>query len=347
MQRSKAPPAPATANGLESAPASSLPPHLTDEKLQDSPFLELSRPFTAYEAFKFVLLIPFILPRSFLGCLALVIIAVINSLAVLGADLDQPIPSWRRAIIVCNVRCLLPVVFLCMGFHIKVKGREHLAAAHDLGAVAVFNHVSWLDAFVLVYLLQPSGVSIARNADIPVIGTAVRALQTVYIPTSKRKDANGVTDILRQRVDHPKYGKQGGYPLLVLAPEGTCSHGRCLLQFRTGAFVLGRPILPILFSYKHNHNNPAWTNLNELWQYVRIMCQWVNILEVTILPPYMPSAAELADAKLFTGSVRSLMSKKLGVPMVDQSQTDYVELVKAGIEVSWDGRRIIRKHKAD
>ncbi len=36
---------------------------------------------------------------------------------------------------------------------------------------------------------------------------AADAVQTIYIPNEKRKDAEGVTAILRQRVSHPKYGQ--------------------------------------------------------------------------------------------------------------------------------------------
>ena len=40
------------------------------------------------------------------------------------------------------------------------------------------------------------------------------------------------------------------YPLLALAPEGTCKHPNCLLTFSTGAFVGGRPVVPILLHYR-------------------------------------------------------------------------------------------------
>jgi 1-acyl-sn-glycerol-3-phosphate acyltransferase len=36
-------------------------------------------------------------------------------------------------------------------------------------------------------------------------------------------------------------------PPLVIAPEGTLADGRCLLSFKTGGFVAGLPIVPILF----------------------------------------------------------------------------------------------------
>ena len=46
-------------------------------------------------------------------------------------------------------------------------------------------------------------------------------------------------------------------PPFVVAPEGTLSHGRCLLTFKTGAFVAGLPVVPILYRYKLTGHNPG------------------------------------------------------------------------------------------
>ena len=61
----------------------------------------------------------------------------------------------------------------------------------------------------------------------------------------------------------------GRYPQLCMAPEGTCSDGRCLLQFRRGAFIPGAPVLPVLLRYHWRRLNPAWTLVNEAWHAVR------------------------------------------------------------------------------
>jgi hypothetical protein len=42
----------------------------------------------------------------------------------------------------------------------------------------------------------------------------------------------------------------GRFPLFTIAPEGTCKNGNCLLTFSTGAFVGGRPVLPVLLRYR-------------------------------------------------------------------------------------------------
>lgn len=40
------------------------------------------------------------------------------------------------------------------------------------------------------------------------------------------------------------------YPLFAIGPEGTTKHSDYLLQFSTGAFVGGQPVIPILLKYK-------------------------------------------------------------------------------------------------
>ena len=48
------------------------------------------------------------------------------------------------------------------------------------------------------------------------------------------------------------------FPMLVMAPEGTCGDGRCILEFKRGAFMPGVPVLPVLLRYDSTCHNPAW-----------------------------------------------------------------------------------------
>ena len=58
------------------------------------------------------------------------------------------------------------------------------------------------------------------------------------------------------------------------------------------------------------------------------MCQFVNVLDVEVLPPYMPSAAEQADAALYAANVRALYAAQTGWPLVEQSQREFTALCK-------------------
>ncbi|GLI63753.1 hypothetical protein VaNZ11_006826 [Volvox africanus] len=434
--------------------------------VESSPFIELGCPFTLYGALKMLFLLPLLPFRLAIGGLALVTIAVTNSLVIWNWPLEKPLPPWRRRVVLLSKELVL-VTLWCLGFRIRVRGRENIKTAERLGAVAIFNHVSWIDAFVLVWLMAPSGVSKESNGRIPVIGQAVRAMQTVYIPYDKLSKRSGncgdsgggrgpggkgtstcpavhvpkggtsaaatmspcsdcsssssssndksnssassmrdlgrasssscsaietnhafftdgaegavggkaacaeappvtaggagaaapapaigshgrndvvtsrVTEVLLRRVHHPSYCKPGGFPLVVMAPEGTTSNGRGLLNFRTGAFVLERPVLPICFRYRWQGLNPAWTIGDERWHFLRLMSQFRNDLEVEILPPYKPSFDELKDPCLFASHVRRQMASVLGIPLYDASHDDYLALRRRGVNVSWDGRHVI------
>lgn len=286
--------------------------------------------------------------------MALCVIAVINTFAAYNHPIDQPLAPWRRNLILASKE-LVVIVFWMLGFlNIQVHGHENIARAIQLKGVVIFNHVAWLDAFALVWLMAPSGVAKAFNAHLPVIKHAVRALQTVYLPDAPRRtrpppvkasavaaapvavkaevlppsstsshkepllsadfvgggsssdgsgsgqgaherigdvsggvsesgqprqlhgqeEASGdgmaaealavsavplpgMTEVLLKRVNDPRYCERGGFPIVVMAPEAVCSSGRSLLQFRTGAFVLGRPVLPVLLKYNNKVFNPA------------------------------------------------------------------------------------------
>lgn len=95
--------------------------------------------------------------------------------------------------------------------------------------------------------------------------------------------------------------------MLSVAPEGTLSHGRCVLTFKTGAFVPGMPVVPIILRYKLTPHNPAWTIIIPFWHVLRLMCQFENAITVQFFPPYIPSAAEKADPALYAANIRKFI----------------------------------------
>lgn len=48
--------------------------------------------------------------------------------------------------------------------------------------IAAFNHTSYVDAPAIMWLLAPSGVSKASNANLPILGTCIKAYQNIYVP---------------------------------------------------------------------------------------------------------------------------------------------------------------------
>lgn len=108
-----------------------------------------------------------------------------------------------------------------------------------------------------------------------------------------------------------------------------------------GAFAAGQPVLPILLRYRYRHCNPGWGASSALWHIWRLINQFVNTLEVEICPPYMPSDAEMADARLYADNVRACMGRALDVPLVDAGVAEVSELYKGGVGVDcWGGKLV-------
>ena len=112
----------------------------------------------------------------------------------------------------------------------------------------------------------------------------------------------------------------------------------CLLR---GIETIRSPALPILFKYNTQCHNPAWTIINEPWHFLRLMCQFSNTVDVTILPVCVPTDAETSSPERYAENVRRLMAERLEVALVDQSQGD-LALVRSGIHVSFDGNKVLR-----
>ena len=68
----------------------------------------------------------------------------------------------------------------------------------------------------------------------------------------------------------------------------------------------------------HCSRSKTWLIRTLLLQ-VRIMSQAHNRLEVTILPPYLPSEAEQKDPDLYADNVRRLYSQTLHLPLSSEA----------------------------
>ena len=47
--------------------------------------------------------------------------------------------------------------------------------------------------------------------------------------------------------------------------QGTTTNGKCLLPFKTGAFLAGKPVLPVILKYGPDRVSPAWESIDALW----------------------------------------------------------------------------------
>ncbi len=47
--------------------------------------------------------------------------------------------------------------------------------------------------------------------------------------------------------------------------QGTTTNGKCLLPFKTGAFLAGAPVQPVILKYGPDRVSPAWDSVTALW----------------------------------------------------------------------------------
>ena len=96
-----------------------------------TPFLDLDSPMTAYEWFKFVLYLPFLVVRCLL--VAAILPCVLGAVHVCVADhpYNEPLSGAKAAFLRPFLRFWAKVLMVVgLNFYHSVKGREHLAEAH-------------------------------------------------------------------------------------------------------------------------------------------------------------------------------------------------------------------------
>jgi 1-acyl-sn-glycerol-3-phosphate acyltransferase len=134
-------------------------------------------------------------------------------------------------------------IFILGGIPAKVQGLENLP---ESGAVAVANHASFADGFLLRGYLPPrfSFVIKGEMRNIPLVHFLLRRSGSRFV---ERFDRSGSSRDARQIVKAAVGGQS-----LVLFPEGTFQREPGVSRFRPGAFVAAvkadLPVVPIAIS---------------------------------------------------------------------------------------------------
>lgn len=309
-----------------------------------SPFLETRFPLTTYEVAKVVVLWPLAVVRVVSALLILAAVSLVSRAVLLynGSEASRLGPLSQRVVRLA-VRTAACALLLALGITARFEGLGNAARCDRRCAIGVFNHVSYIDALLVEAVFAASGVAKAGVAEYPLVGSIARGLQLIFVARKGIGDSErfahqgSAVDLIVERSGDPTY------PIMCLAPEGTCSDGKCLLKFRTGAFVAGRPVIPILLSYPHRYHNPAWTICNTALHVLRMLCQVHTPARCRLLPVYEPSDQERADPELYAANVRALMARELDVPLVEQGGVECHTLIKEGFDVDASFGRIVRR----
>lgn len=271
-----------------------------------NPFVQQTR-ISAARRLQMILLGIILLPvRALLVGLVLLLawpFAVISTVCC-PKKLTHPISDWRRKITQPALKFLGRAMFFSMGFRVTVKGK--VASPLEAPIFVVAPHSTFFDGIACVVAGLPSLVSRNENAQTPLVGRLLRALQPVLVsrvdPDSRKNTINEIK----------KRATSGGeWPQILVFPEGTCTNRSCLITFKPGAFIPGVPVQPVLLRYPNKLDTVTWT-----WQgytfiqlCVLTFCQLFTKVEVEFMPVQAPSEEERNDPVLFASRVRNLMAE--------------------------------------
>ena len=214
--------------------------------------------------------------------------------------LPSPRSRWR------SLRWIGRAALGAMGVPLEASGLEKIPSS---GAVLVFNHSSYMDAFALAATLpgEPAIVAKRELEHQLVAGTILRRLA---IPFVERYD---VSASLTDATALSALAQAGR--LLVFFPEGTFTRRTGLSGFYLGAFKiateLNLPVLPgIIKGTRTMLRSDQWFPRH-------------TAISIEIGDPLLPSGADFQSAIQLRDQVRQSMLARCGEP-------DIEELVKPG-----------------
>lgn len=219
------------------------------------------------------------------------------------------VAPWRRRVVIFANKLLGRVLLVALGFW-TVNGTD----AKDFDeneatrATIISNHSSLADPCLLAYLFAPSFVAKSHVYMIPGVGRVGAAQHAFYIDRmhgTKLSVAEKLAE--RQRLIAQA---NGALPPIAIFPEGTTTNGEHLLKFRTGAFVAGTPVAPVLIHYSYRWFSPSYESIKTVPYVLGLMSQFALHVRYHRLPVYYPTEAEKSDASLYASNVYALMISK-------------------------------------
>lgn len=237
-------------------------------------------------------------------------IYIFANLIGFNATSENKLKGWHRHFFYQVQRpAWLALMAVFNWFNIQVRGEYDRYGA----PIIVSNHVSWVDPAVLwVCLDGPTYVVRAATKKFPVMGRCTNILGCLYM---SRTASEGNEEVKKQIKSYTKT-----FPAtspLVMFVEGTTTNGKCLLEFKDGAFEPGVPVQPVVMRHGDGHfvnmeqGHWTWITFTLLATIAR------HKITVDILPVYHPSAEEKANPSLYANNVRKVMAAHMNVPMID------------------------------
>jgi len=272
------------------------------EQTDIDPFLVTPYPIRPQNILIFLLFLPISLPFILLGSLGCLLIAPFyRGLSLPLKDKGCQMLSW----------------FFKVGTRLTIRLTDHNLSRKDHSALYVSSHVCMAEVNILMMSLGHIRIMTAEfTKTIPFFNIPVKALDPIYVSRGKKNpNTPSPVTLLKQSIAETKYRH-------LIFPEGTYTNGKTLIRFKSGAFVLGIPVTPVIFHYPKYV--PFWNRKesNILVQFYRLMSQVYTPVRIEILPTYHPSQEEINNPKIYAANVREYMGFHARRPLSDKSLQD-------------------------
>lgn len=219
------------------------------------------------------------------------------------------VAPWRRRVVIFATKLLGRVLLVALGFW-TVEGTDddNFDENEARKATIISNHSSLADPCLLAYLFAPSFIAKNDVHKIPGVGRVGAAQHAFYIDRMHGTKLS-VTEKLAER-QRLVAQADGVLPPVAIFPEGTTTNGEHLLKFRTGAFVAGTPVSPVLIRYSYRWFSPTYESIKTGPYILGLLSQYALRVRYHRLPVYYPTNAEKSDASLYAANVHAWMLSK-------------------------------------
>lgn len=231
-------------------------------------------------------------------------------------------PSARVRTVALLGRMHTRVCVGCLGFMylrwVRVKPPPGAPPPPPYAAI-VSNHCSWADILIMMSHFFPSFVARHSTINIPLIGVISQLMGCIYVDReqsfaarqqagiTKQPTALGVSSMVKQRMLDMAAGKLPDARPVLLFPEGTTTNGHYLLPFKSGAFLAGLPVQPVVLRYGQGRFSPTWEMMPAARHMLLMLFTPLHSVTCYELPVYVPNEKEKVDPQLYAANVRQSM----------------------------------------
>ncbi|KAI8104505.1 hypothetical protein M9434_003060 [Picochlorum sp. BPE23] len=295
-----------------------------------------------YEMVRIFLCLIFIAPMKIFGSVACLLSFFLVT-KVAWAFPKSVRSDWVAALgkIHCRI-CLLFIGFIRVRWvHLGDSTSRETTDAGMMPQVAgiVSNHCSWCDILVHMSHFFPSFVARSKTEHMKIVGSISKSMGCLYVERSKtaaddamkkgQNQGNGVAALVKQRMQGIAHGRGEHERPLLLFPEGTTTNGHFLLPFRTGAFLAGEPLQPVIVQYETRGVSPCWESVVAHRHIILMLCNVFHSVTCYTLPVYYPTEKEKQDPVLYAANVRKEMLKASGLRPSHETYPDKVTYTTA------------------